>query len=95
MGGLRRASSVELPSALLRAKKHCAITSGLGGAVGQGSEVPADGTSLLRTSAQMRGSSTRAELVATESAALPRVSRAPDMRYKYLLGNGAHSMGRA
>ena len=52
MVDLRRASSAELRSALLRVKKHWppAGTSGSEDASGQGSETPSDVTSLLRFS---------------------------------------------
>ena len=94
---LRRASSVELRSALLRVKKHLppANTSGLEDVLGQGSEVPSDGTSPLLTSAHMRGFGTRAEQVATKSVDRFRLSRAPHMGYTYLLGYGAQYVGRA
>lgn len=83
--GPPRASSAELRCALFRAKEHLppANTSGLEDVMGQGSEVPSNGTSLLLTSAQICGSGTRAEQVATESVDRLRLSREPHMKYKY------------
>ena len=97
MVDLRRASSAELRSALLRAKKHLpqSNTSGLEVVLGQGSEVPSDGTSLLSTAARMCGSGTRADQVATVSVGRIRLSRAPHMKCTYLLGDGVQTMGRA
>ena len=88
---LRRASPADLRSALLRVKKHLAPanTSGLEHASGQGSEVPSDGTSLLSTTAQFSGAGAQAEKVAMESVDRIRLSRAPNMKYKYLLSRGA------
>ena len=96
MVDLRRASSAELRSALLRVKEHLPLsnTSGLDAALGQGSEVPPDRTSLLSMAARMCGSGTRAEQVVMESVDRIRLRRAPHMRYKHLLGNGVQTMGR-
>ena len=97
MADFVRASLVELRSALLRVKKHLppANTSGQEEVLGQGSEAPSDGTSLFLTSAQMCGSGTRAEQVASGSVARTCIGRAPHLRYEYLLGSGAQSMDRA
>ena len=43
----------------------------------------------------MCGSGTRAERVATGSGDRIRLSRAPHTKYKFLLGRGVESMGRA
>ena len=96
MVDLRRASLVELRSALLRVKAHVPLanTSGLGDVLGQGSEAPSDWTSLLSTSAQLRGSGARLEQVALGSVDRIRLSRAPHKKYKYLLGAGAQSSDR-
>ena len=85
----RRASPTELRSALRRVKKHLAPanTSGLEDVLGQGSDVPSDGTSLLLMAAQFSGSGAPAEQVTTESVDRIRLSRAPHMIYKYILPN--------
>ena len=57
--------------------------------------MPLGGTSLLLTPAQVQGSGTRAGRVAVESVDSVRPSRALRMKYKYLLGSGVQSMGRA
>ena len=54
-----------------------------------------DGTPLLLTSTLVRGSGTRAEQVASESVDRIRLSRAPYMKYKYLLSNRVRRMGLA
>ena len=79
---LRRAAPLELRSALLRVTRHLppANTSGLEDALGPGSEIPSDGTSLLLVSALVRGSGTRAEQVALESVGRIRLSRAAHMK---------------
>ena len=94
---LRRALCVELRRTLLRVKEHLppADTSGLEDALGHGSDVPLDGTSLLLISAQVCGSGRRAELVALESVGRIRLSRFPHMKSKYLVGSGVHGMDRA
>ena len=72
-----------------------ANSSGLEAVLGQGSEVPSDGTSLLLMTAQFSGAGAQAEEVAMESAGRIRLSRAPNMKYKCLLSNGAQSMDAA
>ena len=96
MYDLRREPLVELRSALLRVQVHFALanTSGLEDVLGRGSEVPSDGTSLSLMSAQMCGPGTRAGRVASDSADRLRLSRAPNMKYKYLLGSGARPTDR-
>ena len=61
----------------------------------RGGKVPSDGTSFLLTPAQMCGSGTREEQVAMESVHRIRLSRAPRVKYEYLLSNGSQAMGRA
>ena len=94
---LRRATPSEFRSALLRVKKHLAPanTSGLEDVLGQGSEVPPGGTSLLSMPAQFSGAGTQAEKVAMEPVDRIRLSRAPHMKYKYLLPNGVRAMDKA
>ena len=77
MVDLRRAPSAELRSTIFRVKEYLPPVnrSGLEDALGSGSEVPSDGTSLLLTSPQMCGSGTRAELGGAESVDRLRVSR--------------------
>ena len=97
MVDLRRSSAVDLRGALLRAKKHLprANASGLEDMLGQGCEVPSDGTSLFLTSTQMRGSGGRPGQVAVESVDRIRLCRASHMKYRYLSGSGVQSMGHA
>ena len=94
---LRRASPSELRSALLRVQKRLppSNTSGLEDVLGQGGEAPPDGTSLLLTSAQFPGAGAQAARVAMESVGRTRPSSASRMKYKFLLSNGAGSMGKA
>ena len=88
---------MELRSALLRVKGRPAPSnaSGFEVVLGQGSEVPSAGTSLFarrgRVVEQVAqiGVIARAEQVTPESAVRIRLSRAPHMKRKYLLGNGA------
>ena len=82
---LRRASLAELRSAPLRVKKHVAPadTSGLEDVLGQGGEVPSDGTSLFLMTAQFSGDWTPAGRLAIESVARTGLSRAPHVKYKY------------
>ena len=72
-----------------------AKTSGLDDVLGRGSEVSAGGTELYFTSAEMRGAGTRGEQEVMESGDRIRLSRAPRMKYKYLLSNRAQLMSRA
>ena len=97
MGELRRASRTDLRTALVRAKKHLPPSNspGLEDVLGQGGEVPSDGTSLLLTTAQFSSAGAQAEKVAMESADRIRLSRAPHVTYKYLLSGGARSMEKA
>ena len=94
---MRRAPPASLRSALFRVKKHLAPadTSGLEDVLGRGSEAPSDGTSLSLMTAQLSGGSTHAEKEAMESADRIRPSRAPHMRYKYMLSNGVHAVNKA
>ena len=87
----------ELRSALLRVKKRRppSNASGLDDVLGQGGDVPSDGTSLLVMTAQFPGAGTRAEGVAMESVVRIRLGRAPHVKYKCLLPNGPRSMDRA
>ena len=57
--------------------------------------MPSDSTSLLLLTAQIPGAGTQAGKVATESADRIRLSRAPDMKYKYLLPGGVRTMDKA
>ena len=88
---LRRASSAELRGASLRVKERSPLAdaSGLEDALGPGGEVPSDGKYFLLMSAQTCGSGTRADRVALGSVDRIRLSRAPRVRYEYLLGSGA------
>ena len=97
MTELRRAAPADLRTALVRVKKHLPPSNapGIEDALGRGGEVPPDGASLLLMTAQFPGSSTQAEKVALESVDRIRLSRAPHMRYKYLLAGGLRSMDRA
>ena len=97
MAEVRRSAPAELRSASFRAKKHLAPAnaSGLEDVLGQGSDVPSDGTSLLLTNAQFSGPGTQADGVAMESAGRIRLSRAPHVKYKCLLPNGVQSMDKA
>ena len=54
--------------------------------------MPSDGTSLLFMTAQFSGPGAQAEKVAMESVDRIRLSRAPHMKDKYLLSNGAQSV---
>ena len=94
---VRRASPAELRAALVRVKKRLppSSTSGIEDVLGHGGEVPSDGASLLLMAAQFSGSGTQAEKVALELADRIRLSRAPRMKYKYLLAGGARSMDKA
>ena len=94
---LRRASPSEVRSALLRVKKHLppSNTSGLEDVLGQGGEVPSEGTSLLLMTAQFSGAGSQAEKVALESVDRLRLSRAPHMKFKYLLSGNVKSMDKA
>ena len=96
MAELRRAPLGELRNTLLRVKKHLAPanTSGSEGVRGQGSEVPSDDTPALLSTAQFPGAGTPAERVAMDSVDRIKLIRAPRMRYKFLLPNGAHNKGR-
>ena len=69
--------------------------SGLEDVLEQGGEAPSDGTSLLLMAAQFSGVGTQAARVAAESADRIRLSPAPHMKYKYLLGNGVRTMAEA
>ena len=91
MAELHRASPTVLRSAHQQIKQHLApaSTSGLEDVLSQGSDVPSDGTSLLLMTAQFPGPGTRAERVATESVDCILLSRAPRLKYKYLLPSGA------
>ena len=50
---------------------------------------------MLLTTAQFSGAGTQAEKVAMESADRIRLSRAPHVKFKYLLPNGGQSMDKA
>ena len=50
---------------------------------------------MLLATAQFPGVGTRAERAAMESVGRIRLSRAPHMKYKYLLGNGARTINEA
>ena len=91
MAELRRASPSELRTALVRVKKRLPLSnmSGIEDVLGHGGEVPSDGTSLLLTPAQFSGVRTQAEKVAMESVGRIRLSRAPHVKYKYLLAGAA------
>ena len=95
MVGVRRASPATLHSALLRVKKHLAPAnaSGLEDVLGQRGEAPSDETSLS-TTAQFSGAGAQAGEVAMESVGRIRLSRAPHMKYEYLLSNGAQSTAK-
>ena len=97
MAELRRATPAEIGAALLRAKKHLPPpnASGLEDVLGQAGGVPSESTSLLLMAAQFSGSGSRAEEVALESVDRPRLSRAPRMKFKYLLSGGVQSMDKA
>ena len=97
MTEVRRASPAEFRAALVRVKKHLpsSNTSGIEDVLGRGGEVPSDGASLLLMAAQFSGSGAQAEKVALESVDRIRLSRAPHMKYKYLLAGGARSMDKA
>ena len=88
---LRRASPAELRTALLCVKKHHPPpnASGLEDVLGRGDEVPSDSTSLLLMTAQFPGAGAQAGKVALESVDRFCLSRAPHMKYKYLLAGGA------
>ena len=94
---LRQASPGEVRSALRRVKKHLppSNASGLEDVLGQGGEVPSEGTSLLLMTAQMSGPGSQAEKVAMESVDRIRLSRAPHMKYKFLLSGNVNSMDKA
>ena len=94
---LRQASPGDIRSALRRVKKHLppSNASGLEDVLGQGGEVPSESTSLLLMTAQMSGSGSQAEKVALESVDRLRLSRAPHMKYKYLLSGSVTTMDRA
>ena len=94
---LRQASPGEVRSALLRAKKRLPLsnTSGSEDVLGQGGEVPSESTSLLLMAAQFSGSGSQAEKVALESVDRLRLSRAPHMKFRYLLSGGVRSMDKA
>ena len=96
VAGLCRVSPGELRSAWLRARRRQAppSMSGLGGGLGQRCGVPSDSTSLLLMTAQFSGAGAPSERVAMESVDRIRLSRAPYMKYKFLLPNGAQPMGR-
>ena len=72
-----------------------AYNSGLEDLLGHGSVAPSDGTSSLLMAAQFSGAGAPAERVAMESVDHICLSRAPHMKYKYLLANGAHTKDRA
>ena len=97
MVALRRASPTELRSALLREKKRPLPwnKSGPEDVLGQGGEALSDGMSLLLMAAQFSGVGAQAERVAMESVGRVRLSRAPHIKYEYLLPNGARSMDKA
>ena len=94
---LSRASPGELRDALLRVRKHRAPAdaSGLEDALGQGSEVPSDGTTSLSTTAPFSGAGAAAEHVAMDSVDRIHLSCATHMKSKFSLRNGAHALGRA
>ena len=94
---LRHASPGEVRSALQRVKKHLppSNASGLEDVLGQGGEVPSESTSLLLMTAQTSGSGSQAEKVALESVDRLRLSRAPHMKYKFLLSGNVTSMDKA
>ena len=97
MAEVRRSTPAEIRSALLRVKKDLPPpnASGLEDVLGQAGEVPSEGTSLLLTTAQFSGSGSQAEKVALESVDRLRLSRAPHMKFKYLLSGGVQSMDKA
>ena len=72
-----------------------AYTSGPGGALVRGGDVPSDGASCSLMAAQFAGPNTQAEKVAMGSVDRIRSIRAPHMKYKSLLPNGAQSMDKA
>ena len=94
---LRQATPGEIRSALRRVKKHLppSNASGLEDVLGQGGEVPSESTSLLLMTAQMSGSGSQAEKVALESVDRLRLSRAPHMKFKFLLSGNVTSMDKA
>ena len=94
---LRRASPPDLRAALARVKKRRTPSnmSGLEDALGYGGEAPPDGTSLLFMTAQISGAGSQDEKVAMESVGRIRLSRAPHMKYKYLLSGGVRIIDKA
>ena len=94
---LRQASPNDIRVALRRVKRHLppSNSSGLEDVLGQGGEIPSEGTSLLLMTAQFSGTGSQAEKVALESVDRLRLSRAPHMKYKYLLAGGVTSMDKA
>ena len=79
MVDIRRATSSEIRSDLMRAKRRHlpANTSGLGDMLARGGEVPSEGTSLLFLAAQTCGAGYRSEKAPTESIDRVRPNRAP------------------
>ena len=57
--------------------------------------MPPDGTSLLWVAAQVPGAETQSEMVAMEPTGRVRLSRAPHIRYRYLLSGGVRPMDKA
>ena len=94
---LSRAAPAFPRGASQRGKEHWAPanSSGLEDVLGQGSDVPTDGASSLSTTAQCSGSGAPSERVGVESVDRLRLNCAPHLKYKFLLPNAAHSMGRA
>ena len=94
---LRQASPNEIRAALRRVKRHLppSNSSGLEDVLGQGGDVPSESTSLLLMTAQFSGVGSQAEKVALESVDRLRLSRAPHMKFKYLLSGGVSSMDKA
>ena len=97
MAHLRQAPPNEIRVALRRVKRHLppSNSSGLEDVLGQGGEIPSESTSLLLMTAQFSGTGSQAEKVALESVDRLRLSRAPHMKYKYLLSGGVSSMDKA
>ena len=87
----------DLRSALVRVKKRLPPSnmSGLEDALGHEGEAPSDSTWLLLMTTQISGAGTQAEKVAMGSVGRIRLSRAPHVKYKYLLFGGVRSMDEA
>ena len=90
MSDIRRAAPREIRSALSRVMHQLPPTNspGLEDGLGRGGDLPSEGGSLVVTAAQTRKVGSRAEQVAVESIDRIRLSRAPHLKFKHLLGPG-------